>query len=78
MHVKGITLCQSSQERGILCGERGRGREEERLGERLDLGGGALDIAPLRVLTRYCRKGPRIPVLDLSRKLLTHVKRPRI
>ena len=74
-----MTLCQSSQERGILCREK-REREREGGGEvrraiRLER---APDIAPLRVPPRCCKKGPRILVLDLSRKPLTHVGRPGI
>jgi hypothetical protein len=49
-----------------------RGRKKERLRGR------SLDIAPSHTPIYYYRKGSRILVVDLSRKLLTHVERPGI
>jgi hypothetical protein len=61
--------------RGGYCGER-RGKERGRKKERSR--GRSLDIAPSHTPICCYGKGSRILVIDLSRKLLTHVERPGI
>jgi hypothetical protein len=71
----------------IYLGSGSRGGESEgegeKRGEREGGGGGlsflrGLSIAPLLYTPCYCKKGPRIPILDLSRRPLTHVGSPGI
>jgi hypothetical protein len=54
----------------------GRGKERGRKKERLR--GRSLNVTPLHTPFYYYGKTSRILVVDLLRKLLTHVKRPRI
>jgi hypothetical protein len=69
-YAEGVTLCLSSQERGILYGEKGEGEEKGGVkvkGAVLDLGGLAHDA--------HCqRKGSRTLLLSLSKGTLDEVR----